>query len=378
MLSIQHPNLLPHLERLGYGLCPVFMPRAQRFFLVLKANKEAILTARVNNGFKIYLLGEDSSSTTHLGFVTAFFDDHDEPLVVVSPQYTGDDLLRDISLLLGQDQFDVYFFDEHNRELMGVQVINTDAERFRQEIAAATFPTFDSAEVQTTVDRLKRRFGSRDHLDDANAFAITFAERLYPDDSVLIDARDEAYQFQDAQSHVALTSLERQDPGPFQERDIAVMLGRVFSAECIYLNPFRSDTGKELTDVLVVTDNVILCIQAKDSPNTEAALRRTLMRKRLAIRAHIEKATKQLAGALTYLAAHEDIVIRTKTGTATLVVSGRQLWGIVVVHEMFDDDYITCSAPVLNLVNRLHLPAILTDYAGLMSFRRICGLRLVF
>ncbi len=46
-------------------------------------------------------------------------------------------------------------------------------------------------------------------------------------------------------------------------------------------------------------------------------------------------------------------------------VNKRQLLGLVVVTEMFDDDQSANSRPVLDLVHVLKLPVMLIDYAGL-------------
>jgi hypothetical protein len=365
LLSIDHPELLPHLKTLSYGLQPVFHRGEERYFLVVKVTKEMILTARLNGEFKIYLLDDEAGPESHLGLITAFFDDPDEPLTIKSPQFADDDLLKDLTGLLSQPEFDIYFFDEHDRELMGVRGHNAHAGRFRAEMAAATFPPFDHASFPAFLRRLEHRFSVRDAEDDTKALTITLGERLYPDDFIFVDGRDAVYQFQDADRIVAATSLEREQPGPFQERDIAVMLGRVFDGQCIYLNPIRDDTGKELTDVMVVTEAVMMLVQAKDSPNTEAALRRNIRRKRAAIRSHIDKACKQLRGALSYAEKTGAVVIRTPEGFAALPVGDRLLLGLVVVREMFDDDYAACSVPVLNVSQAVQLPAVLTDYSGL-------------
>lgn len=302
--------------------------------------------------------------TSHIGLVTAFFDDHDEPLTLSSPLFAGDELLKDLSLLLAQDQFDLFFFDEHDRELMGMRAHNESASRFRAEICNATFAELDIAAIQQSLGRLDRRFVTRDASDDAKAFAIKLGERLYPDDLFIIDARDEARRF-DHRGSVAFTSIERKDPGPYQERDIAAVLSRVFDGDCIYLNPMRADTGKELTDVLVVTDHLMLFIQAKDSPNTEAIMRRSIGRKRAIVRAHIQKAVDQLRGALDYARKNDGITLRTDCASSTMPIAERQLVGLVVVREMFDDDYVACTAPLLKVVRELEMPAILLDYSGL-------------
>lgn len=365
LLSIDHPELLPHLKTLSYGLQPVFYRKENRYSLVLKVTKEMILTARVQGEFKIYLLGDGSGPDSHLGLITAFFDDLDEPLTIRSPLFAGDELLEDLTALLSQPEFDVYFFDEHDRELMGVRAHNAHAARFSTEMRRASFAPYVWDDLPQVLQRLDHRFSVRDVEDDAKAFTIALGERLYPDNIAIIDGRDELYQFQGAQKSIAATSLERERPGPFQERDIAVMLGRVFDAKCIYLNPIREDTGKELTDILIVTDTLMLFIQAKDSPNTEATLRRTIDRKRAATRAHVDKAASQLRGALSYAATVGDLVIRTLDGRVTVPVGNRQFLGLVVVREMFDGDYNACSAPIFDLMQRLRIPAVLLDYSGL-------------
>src|SRR4051794_31124257 len=157
MFSIDYPWIIPHLRQLSYGLQPVYMLGEKRFTLIIKAPKEATLTARLNNEFRIYLLGDEAGPESHIGFVTAFFDDHGEPIVLKSPQFAGDALLRDLSQLLGQDEFDLFFFDEQDRELMGVRAYNEAATRFRTEISRATFAEFDRAEFQKTVKRTVKR-----------------------------------------------------------------------------------------------------------------------------------------------------------------------------------------------------------------------------
>jgi hypothetical protein len=52
-------------------------------------------------------------------------------------------MLRDLSSLLGQEAFDLYFFDEHDRELMGVRARNADAARLREEMLSISFPMLD-------------------------------------------------------------------------------------------------------------------------------------------------------------------------------------------------------------------------------------------
>lgn len=364
MLTIEHPEILPQLALLQYGLWPFKGPDGG-VGLIVKAPKEAILASRLNDGFKIYLLEDHTGERSHLGLITAFFDDHDEPLVIKSLQYAGDAHLTDLTALMSQPEFNVHFFDEHDREMLGARARNPSSDRFRETIATATFHDFARDTFEILISRLEDRFSVRDAADDDLAFTIKLGERLFPDDFVLLDGRDEAYRFHGADSSLAANRLEREEPGAFQERDIAVLMGRIYEGSAIFLNPVRDDTGKELTDILVYDDRAILFIQAKDSPNTEASLRRSIDRKRAAVRGHILKAARQLTGALSHAKRASVLKVRRPDGPVELPVADRDLIGLVVVSELFDDDYAACSRPVLQVVRDTECAAILIDYRGL-------------
>jgi hypothetical protein len=190
MFTLAFPSILSHhLRQLEYGLQPVRVPPDDRFVLIIKMSKEAILTARLNQQIKIYLIPDISTQGGLLGLITAFFDDHDEPMTLTTPLFRGDAMLRDLSSLLGQEAFDLYFFDEHDRELMGVRARNADAARLREEMLSISFPMLDMNRVPTIVDAMRSWFGLRGAADDERAFVIGLGERLYHDDFVIIDAR---------------------------------------------------------------------------------------------------------------------------------------------------------------------------------------------
>lgn len=365
MFTLEFPSILTHLRPLGYGLQPVRITADDRFILIIKATKEAILTARLNQQIKIYLIPDISKQGGSLGLITAFFDDQDEPITLTTPLFNDDAMLRDLAVLLRQETFDLYFFDEHDRELMGVRARNANTARFREEMRTTCFPILDMSKVPTILDALTNWFGQRDAADDDRAFVIELGERLYPDDLVIIDARDAAYDFHGADTHAAITSLEREEPGPFQERNIATLLRRAFPGEAVFLNPIREDSGTELTDILAVTEEIVLLVQAKDSPNTESSLRRPIDRKRSVIRSHIDKAAKQLRGAINKVQSCDEIILRTPEGPLAISARGRALRGLVVVREMFDDDYNVCSAPILAVAEECRVPCVLLDYAAL-------------
>jgi hypothetical protein len=364
MLSLDHPYMLPQIAALAYGYQPAQFPDG-RYCLIIKASKEFILTARVNNSFKIYLIPDVETPGRALGLISAFFDDHDEPLVLFTPLYADDEMLHDLSGSLSQDMFDLFFFDENCRELMGVSAHLPDTERFRHALSLFAFPAFDQNELHATYAAMSDWFGLRDASHDALAFEVRLGERLYPDDLMIIDARDEAYGFHGSEGQVMLTNLEREEPGAFQERDILALLRRCFLGDGIFLNPVREDTGKELCDILVAGEDVVLLVQAKDSPNTEASLRRSINRKKAATRRHIEKAARQLRGAISHVLGRDKILLQTPSGPGFVDIGDRSVFGLVVVRELFDDDFKPCSAPVLAVAKETGLPCVLVDYAAL-------------
>lgn len=364
MLSLDHPDVLPQIGTLAYGYQPAQFPDG-RYCLMIKASKEIILTARANDSFRIYLIPDVEEPGQSLGFISAFFDDHDEPLVLFTPLYADDEMLRDLGRALSQDMFDLYFFDENDREMMGVRAQLADLERFRQTLSSTAFPTFDQDELRATYAAMTDWFGLRDPSHDALAFEVLLGDRLYPDDFLIIDVRREAYDFQGSKGQVMLTSLERQEPGAFQERDILLLLRRCFSSDEVFLNPVREDTGRELCDILVVSEDVVLLVQAKDSPNTEASLRRSIERKKNVTRGHIEKAARQLRGAISHVLGCDRVMLQTTSGPGVINMDNRSVFGLIVVREMFDDDFKPCSVPVLAVAQETGQPCVLVDYAAL-------------
>ncbi len=106
-------------------------------------------------------------------------------------------------------------------------------------------------------------------------------------------------------------------------------------------------------------------VQAKNSPNNEAMLRRSLNRKRSAIRKHIKKGSDQLYGALSYVREREELEFYTTSGIHRQVISKRSFFGLIIVREMFDDDHLFCSKSVLNVARKLNTPCVLLDYSAI-------------
>lgn len=360
MLTIDHPNSLTALGMLNYGLQPFRNMATGRYLLAIKLNKEAILAARVNRGFRLYVVPAGLRST--VGIICAFFDDHDQPHTIRTPLIEDDDLAHDLVRLFSQDSFEVYLFDEHDRELMGCVATLTDHARFIVRTEALILPRLDMDDVLGPDRAMTRWFGLRTEGDDRQAFDIAFAEALYDDDRVIIEAHRPNLR---GSGDIAMTSLVRDEPGAYQERDIGHALLRVFPWEAVIANPIRADTGRELCDLLVVLPDALLAVQAKDSPNTKASLKRSIERKLRTTLQHLDKAADQLRGALTHLNNHETLDLVLSDGPIAIPLEDKAIYGMIVLNEMFDDHFPDYSRPVLAVAQATGRATVVLDYAAL-------------
>ncbi|OWK32014.1 hypothetical protein [Sphingomonas mucosissima] len=360
MLTIDHPNSLTALGMLNYGLQPFRNMVTGRYLLAIKLNKEAILAARVNQGFRLYVVPGGLRIT--VGLISAFFDDHDEPHTLRTPFIDGDDLTHDLVKLFSQESFEIYLFDEHDRELIGIVATLPDRARFVARTAALVLPRLDMTNVLATDRTLTHWFGLRTAADDAQAFDVVFTEKLYDDDRVIIEAHRPDLR---GSGDVGVISLVRDEPGSYQERDIGHALLRVFQWEAVIANPVRADTGRELCDLLVVLPDALLAVQAKDSPNTEASLRRSIERKLKTTLQHLNKAADQLRGTLGYLNSHETLDLVLSDGPISIPLSDKAIYGMIVLNEMFDDHFPDYSRPVLAVAQATGRATVVLDYPAL-------------
>ena len=310
-----------------------------RIILIVKAPREMAQTARLRGGFCFYWVPVHVGDVATYGLVTAFFDDSDEPLVIRTPLF-DEEITRDFLLLLSSDSFYVHFFEELGRELLGFRAENPNAHRFRAVSNTMRFTSLTLARARQVLDDLQVWFGARSPSDDATAFTIHLQERLFPDNLA---------------EHVA-------NPGDLNEPDIATALHRPFGGAHVFKNPIRVDNGREFVDVLVATTKTLLLIQAKDSPSTESGLTRKIVRKRATAVKHVRKATAQLKGSINHLRSGQSIEIITEGKRRRVSMSGRDVFGLVIVKELFDPDRPDCSPPVLTVYGETGTPCLLLDH----------------
>ncbi len=232
MLTILHPEIISLIHDIPVGLIPLWLNGEDVPKLIIKAQKEAILAAKINQGFSIYAVPVCMQKKNTVGLISAFFDDEDEPLIIVTPMLDNK-TLRDILLSI---KLDVYFFDFNNRELLGYRATIECGSDIKNLIKKAIILPFNISSKKLSYDYIVKWFGHRNEKDDISAINIKFNYTLFPEDLFIQDTLPENHSYHGSQpfSH---SLLERKEPGPFQERDIVQLLHKVFAPEQIYLGP---------------------------------------------------------------------------------------------------------------------------------------------
>lgn len=355
-LTISHPEIISQLEKLRGG---IWAPRAGgKRFLVIKTSKEAILAAKMNRGFYLYLAPIRIGTTLTRAIVTAFHDDLDEPLTIRTPLVADDSGTHDIFELFKSKAFEVYFLDEHNREWLSYKAIG-DLPSVR-EILINT-PLLGAHAAPEILNRTEDWFARRTSQDDENSLQIKLTESLFPDDFIIQDLGDDVHSFVGSKGW-STTSLVRAEPGAYQEQDIVFLLQEVFQPNQIYLGPIKAVDGKEFVDVMVVSKGYVYLIQAKDSPNTEAIIKSTAQRKRAKSVAQLGAATKQLHGAISFTQKSPVLRFSRNEKIEEIDITGKQLIGINIIKEIFNDMFEQYNSICLDLMEATKVPTVFFDY----------------
>jgi len=354
------------IRELTLGLWSISFRDETRPNLIIKGTKEMLLAARVNGGFKVYVFPLILAGQTTIGLMSAFLDDEDEPLVIFTPLFKEPDTARLVYTLL-QSSIDIHFFDEHDRELLGYTCKLETPIIAKERLTNASFTTGNLELARLANDQLRILFGTRSQEVDLSAISVVFTESLIPEDLVIVDARPDSNAFQGSES-VSFSHLERQEPGAFQERDIAHLLGRLFAPTHILMNPFRITDGEEIADLLLITDSEILNLQAKDSPNTETVLRNTIQRKKMTARKALTKAISQTKGAVRYLRSMSPLEMTVSGEVVRIDITKHRLRALILLKALFDDEYSLYSPPILDLSRETGVPCIALDYGELHMY----------
>jgi len=366
MLSILHPGILSYVKQLPIGLMPVEIKADSIPKLIIKSSKELILTAKLRKGFSIYLIPYEIPDVKSVAFLAAFFDDPVHPLT------TGGALIkelagRELSKLFLSPQVDVHFFNELGWEMLAYRAEFKSTKRHRDLLRSAVLPSVKGLNQSAILTEMTNWFSATLAKDDHDAIRVVFKEKLMPDDVFHIDMSDDNHRYHGAPL-VSSTSLEREEPGSFQEKEIIALLHRVFPAEKIYLAPLRTYDREEMVDILVVTDKIVLLIQAKDSPNVEKIINNKISRKVSASHKALRAAVGQIKGAITYMRRSSNFVVLVNGSEVTWDLNGKDIYGLAIIKELFSNEYVDYTAPMLELYAKTGIPCIPLSYGEVHQY----------
>lgn len=370
MLSILNPELCQRTLDFPGGIHCTRLPGESMSRLILKLPVSYLLPAKVNGGFKIYVAPVEMSGEATAGLMCAFFDDADCPLTCWRP-LTDDEASSALLHALTKREVLVHMFDDQNRELLGYEAEVETPLMAKIRLEHLKYPESSHESLVAAHEQANLWFSLRSEGDDSEAISIKFGEPLFAEDMVISNLRPDLYQFHGGRGY-GVTSLERSEPGAYQELDIIVLLQRVFRPNQIYHAPRRHYDKEEIADVLVITDDLCLIVQAKDSPNTEQTLNRTLARKRLVSVSQVKDALKQVSGAVGYLRNTKPLRMIVGEQEVRVDLSNHNVLSLVVVREMFIDTYDEYSRALFDAFEQTGQPCIALDYSELHQYTSYC------
>lgn len=364
MLTILQPHLLQDVRNLHQGLSTIVNDHDGTVLLIIKAPKEALLAAKLKKRILFYLTPCSIDNQTYYSLVTAYEDDELNPFMILTP-LLDDDMGHSILKLLSASEFNVHFFDDNDRELLGYRAQNPDYANF--DVEKYKLAPSSNENVHRIKNLSYNWFRLRSLEDDKHAIRVNFLEKTMPEELVILDARgiENLYQKGSGVSH---NTLERLEPGSYQELDIVRLLQKVFVNDSIFLNPLRTDNDEEFVDILVASDDYLLLIQAKDSPNTEKSINRKLERKITTVSKALDKAIDQTRGALKYLKRNEELHFHFGEEVFELEKNGKKVRCLMVVQETFETEWDSYSERVLALGKEMETPCYVMGYPDLITW----------
>jgi hypothetical protein len=370
LLSARYPELWDVAVGYPAGLSVLTVPGEIRPTLLVKLPHQFLLTARTNRGFNVYVIPIQLEEISTIGLLSAFIDDEDSPLTVWSP--LGPD--PDSQALLRALRFgyvNIRMVDEHAREILAYEAaIEIPLEsRVRMDVAKFYEVTHDLDHAMS--EFATAWFSLRVTENDLQAISVKFEDPMYAEDRKFKDERPELFRFHGSTGFTEV-SLVKLEPGQFQEIDIILLLQRIFSPEQIYHSPRRVNDDEEICDVLVITDEFCLIVQAKDSPNTESMLAKSLERKRAKAKSQLHEGCNQVAGAISYFRRVRPLRFTIDDREMEVDMGHRDILSLVVVRERFDYDFKDYSTRLMSLHQKVDLPCLGIGYGELIEFCTYC------
>lgn len=367
MLSIRFPQVHKHISKNFHGgLLPLKFKEDLKIRLIVKATKEMLLSAKIRKFFNIYVIPISQDGVNGFSLISAFYDGDIDPLTITTPLFSEPQTEFYREMLLGEE-VEIHFFDENNVEFLGYRSKIECPKAARELITTAEFPSFTTNSAKNVIEQMEDWYLSERSKNDESCIKILLIEPLFPDDFVIIDARPSKNIYTSV-DQIHGNILERIEPGDYQERDIAQVFSRIFKSHQIYLNPFDPISNEEICDLLIVGENHILFVQAKDSPNVEKILQNSISRKKSTAKKHLEKALRQIEGAIKYSKKEKKMDFLIGERKFSVNIKNQKICGLVVMKEFFFEDYPDYTSSTMKVCDQLESPVILLDYNELHSY----------
>ncbi|WP_095063994.1 hypothetical protein [Pseudomonas sp. Irchel s3f19] len=365
MLSIHNSELKTVLRMHNIGLLTIRADTG-KLILIIKISKEILLTMKLRKGFKVSFVEYESNGVRAHALLTLIYDIPSEPLILTNTLY---DLpqSRELIELLGQDEFQVYGFDEHDREFFGFVAKTEGIERFREVEKTLILRPRQSNVESDFEDLISTCYQTAKNNNEYNTFSIDFVSAIYPEFSCFIDTT-KLVSSPSSELKPQHYTLVRKEPGDQQELDIFLLLEKIFCDDDIFLNPIKLDNGEEFCDILVITEKHVLIIQAKDSPNTEASLSTSIERKKKKTLSHLDKAIRQLTGAITHAKNNRILKFKRKDSPIEIDLLDREFVGLAIVKELFDEDRMTYMEKLIEPHRSTGTPCSVLSYMDLHTY----------
>lgn len=366
MLSVTHPGVMEYVRDLPVGLLPIIFEGDSLPRLIVKANKELILAAKVRKSFFIHLVPYEVAGVRSVGFLAAFPDDHQHPLILAGA-LVKEILASEMCTVFTAEEVNVHFFDELGREVLAYRANFFSSDEHKELLEKTEIPSVKGLNQSAILTRISEWFRISGSDEDDRAIKVKLIEPLFPENFVYIDMRNESHRYHGS-SDVSQYTLEREEPGAFQEKEIALLLERTFGANSIYFSPKRIYDREEVADILVVTERSVVIVQAKDSPNLEKTINLPISRKKSTAVKALRKAAAQVMGAAKYLLRKQPVVFFMDDTKTEISLNGKSVYGLLIMKELFDDDFDEYTPPLLKVHEQVGVPVITLSYSELHQY----------
>lgn len=366
MLSIRYPRVMRIVKELPIGLWPITIKADSVPKLIVKASKETILTAKVRQGFLIYLIPYCIEDVKSVGFLAGFFDDSQHPYTIsggLIKELSG----RELSKLFLSSKVDVHFFNEIGMEMLAYRASFKSTKEHRAMLRGAVLPSAENFNQAKMLRYLTEWFSLSGPQDDERAISVALDYPIIPEDIIYYDMRPENHSYHGSTGFSSFT-LEREVPGLSQELEIISLLERTFNSNEIYLAPKRTYDKEEMADILVVTEESVLIIQAKDSQNLEKTINKTIEKKKMAAVKALRSGVGQVKGAISYLRRSTPFVVIVNGKEVEIDVEGKAVYGLVVMKELFSDSYEDYTPQMIGLYEKTGVPCISLSFGELHNY----------